>query len=335
MRIFHRHPVAVAAVTSLALATAPCTSLAQPTSTNAGHGFLTKPMRLVAATTPGSQPDGIARTIAHKISESWGRPVVMDNRAGAGGALAAGMVAKATPDGHTILYALPNFAISTVLQPSVPYDALRDFVCITQIGFSTNVLVASPALGVKSVKDLIALAKAQPGKIVFASSATGSASHLTGARFNLLAGIKVVHVAFKGGPDATIEVLGGRAHYHLGTMGVVLPFVKEGKLVALALTTPQRTSVLPDVPTLAETLPEFRRPETSHALLAPAGTPRAIVNQLNKEVGRILELPDVRERMQAISFVATPSTPDECMSTLRGQIETLSKVVADAGLRPK
>ena len=273
--------------------------------------------------------------IAQKMSETWGRAVVVDNRPGAGGVLAAGMVAKATPDGHTILYALPNFAISTAMQPSVPYDAFRDFACITQIGFSTNVLVASPALGVKSVKDLIALAKAQPGKIVFASSATGSASHLTGARFNLLAGIKVVHVAFKGGPDATIEVLAGRAHYHLGTMGVVLPFVKEGKLVALALTTPERTAVLPDVPTLAETLPEFRRPETSHALLAPAGTPRALVNQINREVARILELADVRERLQGISFVATPSTPDDCMRTLRSQIETLSKVVADAGLRPK
>ncbi len=294
-----------------------------------------KPMRLVASTTPGGQPDGIARMIAQKMSESWGRPVVVDNRPGAGGVLAAGMVAKATPDGHTILYALPNFAISTALQPSLSYDALRDFTCITQIGFSTNVLVASPALGVKSVKDLIALAKAQPGKIVFASSATGSASHLTGARFNLLAGIKVVHVAFKGGPDATIEVLAGRAHYHLGTMGVVLPFVKEGKLVALALTTPQRSNVLPDVPALAETLPEFRRPETSHALVAPTGTPRAIVNQINKELVRILDLPDVKERMQSITFVATPGTPQECTDTLREQIEVLSKVVSAVGLKPK
>ena len=335
MRSFEHHAVAIAAVTGTALATAPSALAAQPISPNAGHSFPTKPMRVVASTTPGGQPDGIARMIAQKMSEHWGRPVVMDNRPGAGGALAAGMVAKATPDGHTILYALPNFAISTALQPSLSYDALKDFACITQIGFSTNVLVASPALGVKSVKDLIALAKAQPGKIVFASSATGSASHLTGARFNLLAGIKVVHVAFKGGPDATIEVLAGRAHYHVGTMGVVLPFVKEGKLVALAITTPQRTSVLPDVPTLADTLSEFRRPETSHALVAPAGTPRAIVNQINTEVARILQLPDVRERLQGISFVATPSTPEDCTSTLRSQIETLSKVVADAGMKPK
>jgi len=322
----------VKVLASVALSVAPWIARAQQ---DPAHGFPARPIRIVASTTPGSQPDGIARMIGQKMSENWGRPVIMENRAGAGGVLAAGTVAKATPDGHTLLYALPNFAISTVLQASVPYDALKDFTCITQIGFSTNVLVVTPALGVKSVKELIAAAKAQPGKIIFASSATGSASHLSGARFNLLAGIKVVQVAFKGGPDATIEVLAGRAQYHIGTMAVVLPFIREGKLVALAVLTPQRSPVLPDVPTLGDTLPEFKRPETSHALLAPAGTPRAIVNQINKEIARIFELPDVKERIHAISFVLSPGTPEECASTLRSEIETLTKVVADAGLRPR
>jgi tripartite-type tricarboxylate transporter receptor subunit TctC len=144
-----------------------------------------------------------------------------------------------------------------------------------------------------------------------------------------------VQVAFKGGPDATIEILGGRAHYHVGTMGVVLPFVKEGKLVALGVTTPQRSPVLPEVPTLGETMPEFKRPETSHAVLAPAGTPRPVLNQINREIARILDLPDVKERLQSISFVAAPSTPEEYNKILRGQIETLSRLVTDAGLRPK
>ena len=316
----------------VALSVAPLVVLAQQGPT---HSFPAKPVRMVASTTPGSQPDGIARIIGQKMSESWGKPVIMENRSGAGGALAAATVARATPDGHTLLYALPNFAISPVLQPSVPYDALKDFTCITQIGFSTNVLIVTPALGVKTVKELIAVAKAQPGKIIFASSATGSASHLSGARFNLLAGIKVVQVAFKGGPDATIEVLAGRAQYHIGTMAVVLPFIREGKLVPLAVVTPQRSPVLPDVPALGETLPEFRRPETSHLLLAPTGTPRPIVNQINKEVARILELSDVKERMNAISFVLAPGTPAECATTLRGELETLTKVVADAGMRPR
>ena len=320
--------IAIAVLTGIALAAAPLAAGAQ-------QKFPSKPIRLVVATTAGSQPDGLARMLGQKMTDNWGQAVVIDNRSGAGGVLAATMVAKATPDGHTLLYAIPNFAISVALQPSVPYDPFKDFTGISHIGMTTNVLVASPALGAKSVKDLIALAKAQPGKLIFASSATGSASHLTGARFNHLAGIKVVHVAFKAGPDAMIEVLAGRSHYHLGTMGVTLAFVKEGKLVALGVTTPQRSPVLPDVPSLGEIFAEFKRPETSHGLLAPAATPRPIVNQLSKEIARILELPDVKERVQGISFVTSASTPEEYDKIRRAQIESLASIVRDAGLKPK
>jgi tripartite-type tricarboxylate transporter receptor subunit TctC len=276
----------------------------------------------------------IARMIGLKMAESWGGSVVIDNRPGGGGILGATTVAKATPDGHTLLYAIPNFVITPAMQANVPYSA-KDFECIGQVGYSTNLMVAAPSLGAKSVKELIAAAKSQPGKLVFASSATGSAAHLSGARFNHVADVKVVHVSFKGGPEAVIEVLGGRAHYHVGTMGVLLPFIKEGKLVPLAVMTPQRASALPDVPSLGELLPEFKRPDTSHAVHAPAGTPRAIVNQINKELLRILALPDVKERMQGIDFVATPSTPQECAATVREQLEVLSKVVSAVGLKPK
>jgi tripartite-type tricarboxylate transporter receptor subunit TctC len=326
---------ATVVVTGIVFAVAPHIAQAQNPSTGSGQGFPSKPIRLVVATTPGSQPDALSRMIGQKLSESWGRPVVMDTRPGAGGALAANTVARAAPDGHTLLYALPNFAISAVLQPNVTYDPLKQFAGITQVGFSTNVLVVAPSLGVKSIKDLIALAKANPGKLIFGSGATGTAGHLTGARFNVITGIKAVHVAFKGGPEATIEVLTGRTHYYVSTMGTALPFINDGKLLALAVTTPQRAPVLPDVPTFAETLSEFKRPETSHALLAPAGTPRPVLNQISKEVARILDLPDIKERMQGIAFVAAPSTPEECNRILRAQIETLTKLVADAGLRPK
>jgi tripartite-type tricarboxylate transporter receptor subunit TctC len=306
-----------------------------PVLVQAQQKFPSKPIRMVVSTTAGSQPDGLARMIAQKMSENWGQPVVIDNRPGGGGTIAAAMVAKAAADGHTLLYALPNFSISVALQPSVPYDPFKDFAGATQIGMTTNVLVASPALNVKSIDDLVALAKAQPGKLIFASSATGSASHLTGARFNYITGIKVVHVAFRGGPDAMIEVLAGRSHYHIGTMGVTLPFIKEGKLVALGVSTPQRAPVLPDVPALGEVLAEFKRPETSHGLLAPAGTPRPILVQLSKEVARIFGLPDVKERVQGIAYVASPTTPEEYDKLRRVQIEGLSKLVRDAGLRPK
>ncbi|MBI3918213.1 MAG: tripartite tricarboxylate transporter substrate binding protein [Betaproteobacteria bacterium] len=328
MQTVFRHRLAIAVMTAAAFAAAPVLVQAQ-------QKFPSKPIRLVVSTTAGGQPDTLARMIGHKMSENWGQAVVIDNRPGGGGILAASMVAKAAPDGHTLLYALPNFVISPALQPSVPYDPFKDFAGAAHIGTSTNILVASPALGVKSVKDFIALAKGQPGKLIFASSPTGSASHLTGARFNFIAGIKVVHVAFKGGPDATIEVLAGRSHYHVGTMGVTLPFIKEGKLVALAVTSPQRAPVLPDVPALGETMSEFKRPETSHGLLAPAGTPRPILNQLSKEVSRIFDLPDVKERVQSISFVTAPSTPEEYDKIRNGQFEAVSKLVRDAGLRPK
>jgi tripartite-type tricarboxylate transporter receptor subunit TctC len=294
-----------------------------------------RPIRLVASTTAGSQPDMIARLIGQKMHEHWGQAVVIDNRPGGGGTLAATPVAKAAPDGYTLLYALPNFATSAVLQQGLSYDPLKDFTGATHIGISTNVLVCAPSVGARSVADLVAAAKAQPGKLIHASSAVGSASHLSGARFGYITGIKTVTVAFKGGPDATIELLGGRAHYHVGTMGVTIPFIKEGKLIALAVTSPQRAPLLPDVPALGETLAEFKRPDTSHGLLAPAGTPRAVLDQISKEIARVLALPDVKARLDAISYVIAPSSPDEYNDILRAQIAALATLTRDIGLRSK
>lgn len=323
----HRYRFAIAAFTGIAFAAAPAFAQIQ-------QKFPTKPIRIVISTTAGSQPDGLARFIAQKMSESWGVPVITDNRPGGSGTLAAAPVAKAAPDGHTLLYVLPNFIISTGMLTSLPYDPEKDFTAVGNIGVSTNILVAAPSLGVKSVKDFNALALSQPGKMIFSTSAAGSAAHLSGIRFNMAAGIKVIHVAFKGGPDSMIEVLGGRAHYHLGTLGVTLPFIKEGKLTALAVTTP-RTPVLPEVPSLGEIYAEFQRPDTSHGLLAPAGTPRPVIHQIGKELLRILALPEMKERMQTIGFVATPGGPEEYDKILRAQIVAMSRLVRDAGLRGK
>ena len=326
MLALHWHQRAIVAATFAGLTSAPV---------YAQQKYPAKPVRLVISTTAGSQPDMIARVLTHKLSEIWAQPVIVDNRPGGGGTLAAVPVAKAAPDGYTLLYTLPNFTISAAMQPSLPYDPVEDFSSIAQIGMSTNVLVASPALSVKSLNDLVTLAKAQPGKLIHASSAVGSASHLTGARINYITGIKVVNVAFKGGPDATIELLAGRASFHVGTMGVCLPFIKEGKLVALGVTTPQRAPVLPDVPSLGELLAEFKRPETTHGLVAPAGTPRPIREVLSKQVAAVLELPDVKERLEKISYLISPATPDEYDKILRSQVEGLSALVLAAGLKPK
>ena len=320
----------------VALAAVVLTDLVLPVADGAhAQSFPSRPIRLVVPAIAGSQADTVSRMIGQKMTESWGAAVVIDNRAGAGGTLAAAIVAKAAADGHTLLFTLPNFAISAVLQPQLPYDPAKDFAGVTHLGVSTNVLVGSPALGVKSVAELIALAKGQPGKLVFASGSAGSAGHLSALRFCLAAQIKVIHVSFKGVPEATIEVLGGRANLHLGTMGVTLPFIKEGKLSALAVTTPSRAPVLPEVPALAETLPEFKRPETSQGLLAPAGVARPVLEKISKEVARILYLPDVKERLQSFGYMIAPSTPDEYGALLRTQIETLSTVTKEVGLRPK
>ena len=328
MQISQRPPFAIVVITGLSVL--PLCEFVQ-----AQQSFPARPIRLVASTTAGSQPDSIARMLTQKMSEHWGKPVILDNRPGAGGALAAVPVSKATPDGHTLMYVLPNFVISPAMHPNVPHTPLSAFVGIGQIGFSTNILVCAPSLGAKTVKDLISIAKAQPGKIIFGSSATGTAGHLSGARLNHIAGIKVVHVAFKGGPDAAIEILAGRSHYTVATLGVALPFIKDGKMQALAVTTPQRTPALPDVPALGETLPEFRQSDTSHGLVAPAGTPRPILQQISRELARVLELPDIREKLATIGYVIAPTSPEAYDKILREQFDTMEQLVIAAGLRAK
>ncbi len=307
---------------------------AQHPSTRSGQGFPSKPIRLVVGIATGSQADTLARMVGLKMGEGWGQPVVIDNRPGGGGTIAAGMVAKAAPDGHTLLYAV-GFAISAALQVSLPYDPFKDFAGVAQLGIGTQLLCVAPTLGVKSVEDLITLAKAQPGKIIFGSSQVGTGTHLSGARFSLAAGIKTVTVAFKSGSESLIQTLAGRTHYAILTLVVALPFIQDGRLLPLAVLLLQRAAALPDVPTLAETLPDFKRPEVSGGLLAPAGTPRPILNQISKEVARILGLPDIKERLNLGGFHPQPSTPEEYDNILRAQIETLSKVVKDVGLRPK
>lgn len=304
-------------------------------ATHAQPAYPNKPIRMVVSATPGSQPDMIARIIAQKMNEAWGQPVVADNRAGAQGSIGVHAVVRAAPDGYTLLYVPPSFAINSVTMAHLPYDSFKDLTPVAHVGASTNVLVAHPSLGAKSVKELIAIAKAQPDKLILTSSTPGSAGYMSGVRFNLLTGIKALHVPFKGANDATIEVVAGRGHYHIGTMQGVIAFVREKKVVALAVTSPQRSPLLPEVPALGEILSEFSRPETSHGMLVPAATPRTIVLKLNAEIVRILGLPDVKEKLAAISFAITPSTPDEYASILRGQIEALRKVVHDSGMQVK
>ena len=309
--------------------------LVMPGIALAQQKFPSKPIRFVVPFSPGGGTDTMARVIAHKMGENWGQPVVIENRTGAGGAIGTAIVAKATPDGHTLLVSSAGFIISAALHPNnLPYDALRDFSGVTQIGYSTSTLVVPQALGVKSVKDFIEYARARPGKIFFSSGGAGSSTHLSGERFRLAAGIKAVHVGFKGSSDAMLEVVAGRVHYVITGLLTTLPHIQDGKLVALAVVTPIRSPLLPEVPALAEILPGYKR-EGSHVMLAPAATPRHIVNQLSKEVRRIFELPDVKERLKNFDYLLSPTTPEELDKILRTDIETFSELITRAGLRAK
>jgi tripartite-type tricarboxylate transporter receptor subunit TctC len=258
--------------------------------------------------------------------------VLIENRTGGAGTVQAMTVAQATPDGHTLLLISGQFAIGAALRPKgLPYDPLKDFVGVTQIGYSTSVLLVSPTLGVKSLKEFIAHARANPGKLLFSSGGGGSSTHIAAERFNHTAGIKGVHVGFKGTPDAILEVLAGRVQYCLVGLGSAMPFIKDGRLLALGVSTEQRTPLLPDVPAIPEVLPNFGR-DGSHSIMAPAGTPLTIRNQISTDVARILAEPEVKSKLQELAYNIEPSTPQEHDRIIRQQIKSFAEIGKRVGL---
>ena len=303
-------------------------------STHAQQKYPTKPIRIVVPFTPGGTSDVLARLIGSKMSEGFGQPVVIETRTGAGGTIGANLVAKATPDGHTLLISSAAFTITAAMSPNLPYDPLKDFVGISRLGYSTTALISNPSFGMKTVSDLVATAKAKPSQVIFSHAGVGSSTYMNGERFRLAAGIQTKHVGFKGASDAMLEVLAGRVHFAIVSLASSLAHIKEGRIVALAVGMPERSKVLPDVPTIAETIPGYAR-DGSHSLLAPAGTPHPIRVQISKEVKRIFELPDIKEKFQNVDFFAAPSTPEEHDQSLRADIETFKGVVRLAGLRPQ
>jgi tripartite-type tricarboxylate transporter receptor subunit TctC len=292
----------------------------------------TKPVRIVVGFSAGSATDITARMIGPKLSEMWGQPVIVENRAGAGSVIASQLVAKAAPDGHTLLLVSSAFAIGAVINVPPPYDPLKDFTGVANIGATAGLLAVSPSLGVKSVKELIAVARERPGKLFYGSAGVGSGIHMTAERFRMVAGIEAVHVPYKGQPEMLIDMVAGRIHYGFPSIGTAITFIREGRLLALAMVTAKRSPQLPNVPVMTEILPTFER-DASHALIAPAGTPLAIRQKISQDVARVLELPDVKQQMYAMSFEALPSTPEEYDRILRGLLDTFAKVVKAAGLR--
>ena len=303
-------------------------SYAQPT-----QKYPVKPVRMLGGAF-GSPSDILARTVGLKLSEMWGQPVVIENRAGAAGTIAAMILSKAAPDGYTLLLISAQFTIGAALHANLPYDPVKDFAGVTQIGFSTSVLPVLPTLGPKTLKDFIAYAQARPGKILFSSGGGGSSTHLTAERFNSAAGIKAVHVGFKGTPDALLEVAGGRVQYCIVGLGSAMPLIKDGRLLPIAVSTPQRSPLLPEVPAIAESVPGFGR-DGSHSLLAPAGTPMAIRNQISRDVARVFEQADVKEKLSAQGYQPAPTTPVEHDKILREQIQGFIEITKRLGLKPQ
>ncbi len=292
----------------------------------------TRPVRLVVGFPPGSSTDTSARIVAPKLADIWGKPVVMENRSGAGGSIATTLAAQASPDGHTAIYVSASFAIHAVLRANPGYDPLRDFISVTQVGYPTSVIAAAPSLGVKSIKELIALAHERAGKLLYASPGAGSGGHMTVESFRMSAGIKGTHVAYKGQPEILVEMLAGRVHFAVISLGPGLGLIRDGRMLALAMVTPKRSPLLPDVPALVEILPNFRR-DAAHMVLVPAKTPRHIVNKMSRDIGRALEAPEVKKQMEVIDFIVTPTTPEETDKILRAQLITFEEVARAAGLK--
>ena len=290
-----------------------------------------RPVRLVVGFTTGGPVDISARILGPKLAELWGQPVVVENRSGAGGSIATVLVAQSTPDGYTLLITSASLAINAVLRSNAGYDPVRDFVSVSQIGYSTSAVVVAPSLGVRSVKELIALAHERPGKLLYGSAGAGSGTHMTTERFNLAAGIKGTHVAYKGQSEMVIEILAGRLHFGVPTLGVALGMIKDGRLRALAVVTPKRSPLLPDVPTVVEILPSYRR-DAAHMIMAPAKTPRTIVNKISRDVARVLDMPDVKKQMDTMDFIPAASTPEELDKILRDMLVTFKEVAHAAGL---
>ena len=302
-------------------------ALAQP--------YPSKPIRIVVPFTPGSASDILSRLIGPKMSEAWSQQVVVDNRPSAGGTVAGEIVARATPDGHTLMLTSSAFAGSAALYDKLPYDSVKDFSGISQVAETALVLVVAPSLNVKSAKELLALARAKPGYLTFASSGIGSGTHYGSELFKMAAGINVVHVPFRGTPEGITDTVAGRVHYYLTPLLPVMPLIKAGRLLPLGVTTAVRQPLMPDVPTLAEAaLPGFQY-DGWFGVFTQSKTSRKTVNQLSREIARILALPEIRDRIGSQGATARSSVPEAFDKLVHGEIVTRKKVFKAAGVKPE
>jgi tripartite-type tricarboxylate transporter receptor subunit TctC len=291
-----------------------------------------RPIRLIVGYPPGGPADITARLVAPYLTEALGQQIVIDNRAGAGGTVAATLTARAEPDGYTIsIVANGEMAISPNLR-KLPYDPLKDFETVSRIGANQLALVVHPAVQAKSVAELVALAQAKPGTVNFASAGTGSTAHLAGELFKSLAGIDIVHVPYKGAGPALIDLIGGQVHMLITGYPGALPHIKAGRLRALGATGPQRMIAAPDLPTVSETVKGYDV-TSSYGLILPLRTPKAIVARLHRETAAIVKKPEVREKLIALGFDPEGNTPAEFAAQIKSELAKWAKVIKIANVK--
>jgi tripartite-type tricarboxylate transporter receptor subunit TctC len=321
----NRHLVSRFVLASVALAPLAAGAAAQP--------YPAKPIRFIVPFPPGGGTDITARAVAQKLTESWGQTVVVDNRPGANGTIGVDITAKSAPDGYTLTMISSSHAVNVGFHARQPYDLLKDLAPVTQATSQPYVLVINPGVPAKTVKELIAVARAKPGTLNYGSSGAGGISHLAGALLSSLTGTELVHVPYKGGAPATIDVIAGQIQMVFGTLLLTGPHIKAGRLRVLAVTTPQRWPGTPGLPTMQEAgVPGFVITQW-YGMLAPARTPPQTVAKLNKEIARLLHLPDVKEKLAADGADAVGNTPEEFGAHIRAEVQKYGKLVKQLGLK--
>ncbi len=308
-------------------------ALAQKTDPAAN--FPMRPIRIVVGFTPGGQPDIYARLIQVKLTEVFHQQVVVDNRPGAGGIIGSQIVVDSPADGHTLLSVSSAHVTSPAVRAKMPYDTLKDLAGITLTANATYVLAVPPSLNVKTVQELIALAKAKPGQINFSSAGNGSGTHFAGEMFRQSVGIDVVHIPFKGIPESLTDTISGRVQFTMAPIASSVSLIKDGRLRALGVSSKKRSSLYPDLPTIAEQGVTGFEWDSWGGLLAPAKTPRAIINKLNREVVKILALPEIVERLRALGAEPNPTTPEEMDAYVARQLKTAMQLAKKAGIEPQ
>ena len=296
--------------------------------------YPTKPIRLIVPFAPGGGTDLLGRTLAQKLNEAWGQPVVVDNRAGGGGNIGTDMVAKSPPDGYTLLMGyVGNLAINPYLFKSLPYDSVKDFAPITLAATAPNVFVAHPSVAAKAVKEVVALAKAKPGTLNYASAGNGTVGHMVAELFKTVTDVNIVHIPYKGNGPAIADMLGGNVQLMFSAPGAVIHHIKSGKLRGIAVASAKRVNGLEEVPTFAEAGYPAVEATAWYGVLAPANTPKTIVARLHGELARIVHLPEVKDRLATQGYDAVSCTPEEFARLIRNDLAKWQKVVKASGAR--